>query len=97
MLRVGDDLEVVPAGAGRALDARRRELDARPAGARVPRGRAAWSRTPDPPVGDDEILDAAVRLERGAQLGVAHPGDDEVVLRRTGSPSSSSRTAPPTA
>ena len=33
-----------------------------------------------PLVGDDQVLDAAVRLERGAQLGVADPGDDEVEL-----------------
>ena len=31
-------------------------------------------------VGDDQVLDPAVRLERRAQLGVADAGDDEVVL-----------------
>ena len=46
-------------------------------------------------VRDDEILHPAVRLERRAQLGVADAGDDEVELP-DGSPSSSSRTAPPT-
>jgi hypothetical protein len=79
--RVGDDLEVVAARPGRALDARRRELDP---------GRLERTSVPVPRqqadahalVGDDQILDSAVRLERGAQLGMADPGDDEVELLR---------------
>ena len=80
-LAVGDDLEVVPAGAGRALDARRRELDP----GRLERPRRLVPRQQphaDALVGDDEILDLAVRLERLPQLGVTHARDDEVELRR---------------
>ena len=79
--RVGHDLEVVPAGAGRALDARRCELDP----GRLERPRRLVARQQphaDALVGDDEILDLAVRLERGPQLVVADPRDDEVELRR---------------
>jgi hypothetical protein len=76
---VGDDLEVVPAGPGRALDARRRELEAR--GLEGPHGPIAREQADaDPPIGDDEVLDAPVGLERGPELGVADPGDDEVEL-----------------
>ncbi len=78
---VCDDLEVVPAGAGRDLLARRRELD--------PGSREL----PDPAVvrveadtheaiGDDEILDAAVRSERRPQpLGVDAGHEEIRVLR----------------
>ena len=80
-LAVGDDLEVVPARAGRALDTRRRELD--PGRLQRPR-RLVPRQQPhaDALVGDDEILDLAVRLERRPQLGVADARDDEVELRR---------------
>ena len=74
---VGDDLEVVPAGPGRALRARRRELDAGGRERRAARSRGT-KRTPDLPAGDHQVLDAAVRLERGAELRVADAGDDEV-------------------
>ena len=93
-LAVGDDLEVVPAGAGRALDTRRRELDP----GRLERPRRLVPRQQphaDALVGDDEILDLPVRLERGPQLVVPDARDDEVELRWR-RPSSSSRTAPPT-
>ena len=63
--RVGDDLEVVAAGARRALDPRRRELDAR--GRQAPRLRVVRVETnADEPPGDVEVLDAAVRSERRA-------------------------------
>ena len=80
-LTVGDDLEVVPSWPGRALDARRRELDP----GRLERARRLVPRQQahaDALVGDDEVLDPAVRLERRPQFCVAHARDDEVELRR---------------
>ena len=80
-LAVRDDLEVVPAGAGRALDPRRRELDP----GRLQRARRLVPRQQPHAhalVGDDEILDPPVRLERRPQLRVADAGDDEIELRR---------------
>ncbi len=80
-LRVGDDLEVVPARPGRDLLARRRELDpgrrqlADPAVARV-------QPDADEPVGDDEILHAAVRRERRAQSLGVEAGHEEVGILR---------------
>ena len=74
---VGDDLEVVAARAGRPLGARRRELDPRgrkPAHLTVAREQA----DADVLSRDDEILDAAVRRERGPQLGVTDLRNDEV-------------------
>jgi hypothetical protein len=74
---VGGDHEVVAAGAGRALDPRRRELDSR----RLERARRLVPREQpdaDALVGDDEVLHLPVRLERGAELLVPDPGDDEV-------------------
>ena len=94
MRRVRDDLEVVPAWAGAPLDPRGRELDprGRERAGGLSRGQQADA---DALARDLEVLHVAVRLECGAELGVAHARDDEVVvLARI--PSSSSRTAPPT-
>ena len=77
--RVGDDLEVVSARPRRALDTWRRELDAgrlQRAGLPV----AGQEAGTDPLVCDDQVLDAPVRLERSAQLGVTDARDDEVEL-----------------
>ena len=79
--RVGDDLEVVPAGPGAHLLARRRELDPR----RCERTKVAVARMqphPDEPARDDEVLDPAVRLERGAQAVDVDAGDEEVGVLR---------------
>ena len=75
--RVGDDLEIVVAGARRALDARRRELDPG-RGERAHVTVAREQARADVLAGDDEVLDLPVRLERGPQLGVANAGNDEV-------------------
>ena len=78
--RVGDDLEVVPARAGRALQPRRRELD--PGRLQRPRRPVARAEPDaDALVGDDEVLDPPVRLERSPQLGVPDAGHDEVGSR----------------
>jgi hypothetical protein len=79
--RVGDDLEVVTAGTGAALGARRRELDAGPrerAHLRVTRMQAHA----DEPAGDDEILDAPVRLERALQPVGVDAGNEKVGVLR---------------
>ena len=81
-VRVDHDLEVVPPGPGRALAARRRELDPRRR-QRPQLGRARVEAEADGPSGDDEIVDAPVRRERVAKLIGVEPGDEEVgVLRR---------------
>ena len=67
-----------------------------PAGERPRRLVARQQPDADALVGDDEVLDPAVRLERRPQLGVAHARDDEVESSAASIPSSSSRTAPPT-
>src|SRR5215216_1656980 len=64
---VGDDLEVVPPGTRRPLAARRRELDParrEPADLAVARVQPQ----PDQAPGDDEVLDAPVRLEPRTEL-----------------------------
>ncbi len=79
--RVGDDLEVVAAGAGAHLLARRRELDARRS--EPPHRRVARMEThADEAVGDDEVLDAAVRLERALQAVGVDARDEEVGVLR---------------
>src|SRR5581483_11877771 len=65
---VGDDLEIVAAGTRAHLLPRRCELDAggrQPADSLVARMEADT----DEAAGDDEVLDAAVRLERALQPG----------------------------
>src|SRR5262249_23242633 len=74
--RIGDDREVVPAGAGRDLLARWGELDP---GRRQLANLSVARMEPDAdePVGDDEILDATVRLERPPEPFGVDPGDEE--------------------
>ena len=79
--RVGDDLEVVPAGPGGDLLARRRELD--PGRRQLPDPAVARVEPDaDEPVGDDEVLDAPVRGERGPQALGVEAGHEEVGVLR---------------
>jgi hypothetical protein len=80
-LRVGDDLEVVPARAGGDLLARRRELDPRARQAADP-AVAGMEPDADEPVGDHEVLDPAVGGGGGGQpLGVEPRHEEVRVLR----------------
>src|SRR5215203_4606505 len=78
---VGHDLEVVPAGPGRALAARRRELD--PGRRQAPHLAVARVQTEAyEPARDDEVLDAPVRLEPRAQLLRVDARNKEVRILR---------------
>ena len=79
--RVGDDLEVVPAGAGGDLLARRSELD--PGACQLPDPAIARMKAEsNEAVGDDEILDASVRCEcRAKPIGVETGNEKVGVLR----------------
>jgi hypothetical protein len=80
-VRVGDDLEVVAAGTGAALGARRRELDpCRCQGAYLPVIRIETRS--DTTARDLEVLHPAVWFERGAEAVVVDAGDDEVRVFR---------------
>ena len=79
--RVDDDLEVVPPRPGRDLAARRCELDP----GRNERAQLAVARVvahTHGAAGDDELLGAAVRRERGAQAVDVDAGHEEVRVLR---------------
>ena len=80
-VRVGDDLEVVAAGTGAALRARRRELDPRRGQVPYPAVLRIETRA-DSAARDLEVLHPAVWFERGAEAVVVDAGDDEVRVFR---------------